>query len=64
MLVQPEIRCMEAYCDVENKASARVIAKTGMQEEGVLVRFLLNPGLDVWPHNAYLYARTKDRIRT
>ena len=30
MLVQPKIRCVEACCDVENKASARVMVKTGM----------------------------------
>ena len=62
-LDQPEIWRVEAYCDVENKASVRVMAKAGMQEEGVLARFLLNPGLDARPRNAYLYARTKDRIR-
>lgn len=62
-LGQPEIWRVEAYCDVENKASARVMVKAGMQEEGVLARYLLKPGLDARPRNAYLYARTKDRIR-
>ena len=62
-LSQPEIWRVEAYCDVENKASARVMVKAGMREEGVLARYLLNPGLDARPRNAYLYARTKDRIR-
>ena len=45
-LDQPEIWRVEAYCDVEHKASARAMAKAGMREEGILARYLLNPGLD------------------
>lgn len=59
-LDQPQIWRVEAYCDVDNKASARVMAKAGMQEEGILSRYLSHPNLDNRPRHAYLYACTKD----
>ena len=59
-LSQPEIWRVEAYCDVHNQASARVMAKAGMQREGILRKYLSRPGPGQIPQDAYLYARVKD----
>lgn len=58
-LSQPEIWRLEAYCDVENKASARVMDKAGMVLEGTLHKYLLYPHRGTVPRNAFLYARVK-----
>jgi len=40
---QPEIFRVQAICDVENVASARVMEKAGMAPEGLLRRYVLHP---------------------
>ena len=34
-----------AVCDCENKASARVLEKVGMQREGILRRYIVHPNV-------------------
>ncbi len=62
-LDQPEIWRVEAYCDIQNKASARVMAKAGMQQEGILRKYLSNPGHGTVPQDAFLYARVKEDLK-
>jgi [ribosomal protein S5]-alanine N-acetyltransferase len=58
-LNQPEIYRVNASCDVENHASARVLEKVGMQREGVLRRYMIHPSLSPEPRDCYLYAIVK-----
>jgi RimJ/RimL family protein N-acetyltransferase len=52
----PEIFRVEATCDVDNRASARVLEKSGFLLEGRLARFTVHPNLDVKPRDCLLYA--------
>jgi [ribosomal protein S5]-alanine N-acetyltransferase len=56
---QPEIFRVWAVCDVENKGSARVLEKSGMQREGILRRWLVHPNISLEPRNCYCYAKVK-----
>jgi RimJ/RimL family protein N-acetyltransferase len=47
-----------AFCDVENKASARVMEKAGLQKEGLLRRFFIHPNISNEPRDCYVYAAT------
>lgn len=49
-----------ATCDVENLASARVLAKAGLQREGVLRRWSIKPNIGTVPRDSYIYARVRD----
>lgn len=48
-----------AVCDVENKASARVLEKVGMEREGTLRRFIMHPNRSTEPRDCYVYARVR-----
>jgi len=48
-----------AVCDVENPASARVMEKVGMQQEGILHRWTMHPNRSDEPRDCYCYAITK-----
>ena len=50
---------VEAFCDIENTASARTLEKAGMLREGVMRRFIIHPSLSGEPRDCYLYALTK-----
>ena len=58
-LNQPSIYRVYAVCDVENKASARVMEKVGMQLEGVIRRHIIHPNLSTEPRDCFLYAIVK-----
>lgn len=50
----PDLERLEGYTDVDNKASLRVLHKTGFQKEGVLKKYFLskeNKALDVVMHS-------------
>ena len=57
--VQPDIFRVQAICDVDNIASARVMEKAGMTREGTLRRYVLHPNISDEPRDAYLYAVVK-----
>jgi len=59
-LSHPEIYRVQAFCDPENAASARVLAKAGLTVEGTLRRFILSPNLGPVPRDGYLFAAVKD----
>lgn len=58
-LGQNEIYRIWAVCDVENRASARVMEKVGMQREGLLSRWFVHPNIAKEPRDCYCYAVTK-----
>ncbi len=60
-LEQPEFWRVEAYCDVDNKASARVMERSGMVREGCLRHYMAYSGREAAPKDAFLYARVKSR---
>jgi ribosomal-protein-alanine N-acetyltransferase len=43
-------------CDVDNRASARVMEKAGMLQEGILRRWLVHPNLGPEPRDCLCYA--------
>ena len=53
---QDNIHRIWALCDLENKASARVLDKLGMQLEGVLHRWSKSPNASKDPVDSYCYA--------
>jgi ribosomal-protein-alanine N-acetyltransferase len=53
---QPGIYRVQAICDMENIASARVMEKTGMVREGLLRRYVLHPNLSAKPRDCFMYA--------
>lgn len=58
-LSQPELFRVDAVCDVDNPASARVLEKIGMRFEGRLGRYILHPNLSPEPRDVLLFAATR-----
>ncbi len=58
-LAQPNIWRAEAYCDVENKSSARVMEKAGMTYEGLLRRWTRHPNVSDTPRDCLIYSKVK-----
>lgn len=58
-LSHSQIHRAEAFCDVENTASARVLEKAGMAFEGVLRRYFLHPNISDVPRDCRMYAKTR-----
>jgi [ribosomal protein S5]-alanine N-acetyltransferase len=58
-MAQEAIWRIGAVCDVDNRASARVMEKAGMRREGVLRRWLVHPNLGPEPRDCYSYARVR-----
>ncbi len=58
-LKQKEVYRVWAVCDVENRASARVMEKAGMQCEGVLRRWTVHPTRSKEPRDSYCYSITR-----
>ena len=55
-LAQPGVYRVWALCDVENRASARVLEKVGMTREGLLRRNTMHPNVSDEPRDSYCYA--------
>ena len=58
-LAQPAIFRVWAVCDVDNVASARLLASVGMQLEGTLRRWLVHPNLTDSPRDCLCFAVVK-----
>ena len=58
-LGEPTIYRVWAVCDVEHRASARVLEKMGMEREGLLRRSTVLPNLSAEPRDCWCYARVK-----
>jgi RimJ/RimL family protein N-acetyltransferase len=57
---QPSIWRLQAFCDLENRASARVLEKSGSKLEGVLRRYMVLPNLGEVPRDMYCYAMVRE----
>jgi len=53
---QPSICRVYATTDAENIASWRVMEKAGMQREGILRRYVVQPNISNEPRDSYMYA--------
>jgi [ribosomal protein S5]-alanine N-acetyltransferase len=53
----PEIYRVQAACDVDNRASARALEKSGFSREGRLERYSIHPNISPEPRACFLYAR-------
>jgi RimJ/RimL family protein N-acetyltransferase len=58
---QPAIWRVQALCDVENLASARVLEKSGLKLEGVLRRYMVLPNLGPAPRDVFCYASIREQ---
>ena len=58
-LASPRFFRVEAQCDVDNIASARVLEKSGFAREGRLERSTIHPNLSREPRACFLYARVR-----
>ena len=58
-LAQRGLYRVQAFCDVDNIASTRVLEKVGMRREGTLRRYIVHPALSSEPRDCYLYAVTR-----
>lgn len=58
-LSHPRIHRTEAFYDVENVASERVLEKTDMAFEGVLRCYFLHPNISEVPRDCRMYARAQ-----
>ena len=59
-LDQPDIWRLQAFCDLENRASARVLEKAGLTLEGILRRYMVFPNLGDVPRDVYCYAKVRE----
>jgi ribosomal-protein-alanine N-acetyltransferase len=55
-LEQPQVWRVDALCDVDNPASARLLARVGMVREGRLQRVVMHPNVSNQPRDAWVYA--------
>ncbi len=46
---------VQAICDLDNPASARVMAKAGLRPMGVLPRYIIHPNVSDAPRDVYCY---------
>jgi RimJ/RimL family protein N-acetyltransferase len=59
VMAEPEIWRIQAFCDLENRASARVLQKIGLAHEGTLRRYLVLPNLGDTPRDVHCFAKVK-----
>jgi RimJ/RimL family protein N-acetyltransferase len=57
--LQPEIFRCYAVCDVENRASARVLEKLKLRYEGILRRAILHPNASHEPSDVHMFSWTR-----
>ena len=62
-LEQPELWRVQAFCDLDNPASARVLEKAGLTLEGTLRRHMVLPNLSDTPRDMLCYARVREGSR-
>jgi RimJ/RimL family protein N-acetyltransferase len=58
-IAQPSIWRVQAFCDLENLASARVLEKCGLKLEGTLRRYMVLPNLGAAPRDVFCYATVR-----
>jgi len=55
----PEIGRIQAFCDVENRASAHVLEKIGLEREGTLRRYMVLPNMGDVPRDVHCFAKIR-----
>jgi ribosomal-protein-alanine N-acetyltransferase len=55
-LAQPQVWRVDALCDVDNQASAALLARVGMVREGRLSRVVMHPNVSSEPRDAWVFA--------
>jgi hypothetical protein len=55
----PQEPLPQAFCDVKNTASARVLEKLGMLRESLLRRWIIHPNISPEPGDCYVYAKAR-----
>jgi RimJ/RimL family protein N-acetyltransferase len=55
----PLVSRVWAVCDLENRASARALEKSGFTKEGVLGDYSVHPNISAQPRDCYSYAMTR-----
>jgi RimJ/RimL family protein N-acetyltransferase len=60
VMSRPGVLRLQAHCDLENSASARVLAKAGFSLEGTLRRFMVLPNLGDTPRDVFFYAIVRE----
>lgn len=58
-LSHPAIFRVEAFCDIDNRASARVMEKAGMIREGILRRYFRHPNISDNPRDCVIYSKVR-----
>jgi ribosomal-protein-alanine N-acetyltransferase len=58
-LAHPDCYRVQATCDTENHASARVLEKSGFLREGRIERHSILPNLGAEPRASFIYARCR-----
>jgi RimJ/RimL family protein N-acetyltransferase len=56
----PSVWRLSATCDIDNRASARVIEKAGLTRERILLRAIVRPNLSGEPRDALLYSKVRE----
>lgn len=56
-LAHPDCFRVEAFCDVDNLGSARLLEKAGFVREGRMERYNVHPNVSTEPRACFLYAR-------
>ena len=55
----PQCFRVDATCDVDNRASARTLEKSGFVREGLLARYTVHPNISAEPRDCWMYARCR-----
>lgn len=56
---QPRVRRVWATCDIDNRASARVLEKLGMRQERVRRKYIVRPNLGDGPRDTRVFSMTR-----
>ena len=59
-LEEPAIWRVQAFCDLVNVASSRVLEKAGLTREGTLRKYIMTPNLSDVPCDVHCYARVRE----
>ena len=59
-----KIETIQAFCDVENIASAKVMEKSGMKYKKRLLEYIIHPNISPNKRDCLLYAITKDEYES
>lgn len=58
-LAQPAVWRVDALCDLDNAASARLLSRLGLQAEGVMRRGIVHPQVSDAPRDVRVWAKVK-----